>query len=400
MEGNTDFAGHDHFSIGHRTEKLQDSSGMKTLGFILQKEFRQIFRDKSILALMFAMPVIQLIILPLAMNFDVKNINVSVTDLDHSTYSTRFISKIGSSGYFRIVSEDPSYRQALRHIENGTADLVLEIPPHFEKNLIREGSQKMGVSVDAINGTKALIGGGYINAMIADFNADLMINQGPQSQRNSKTDQIDVTYSNWFNPLAEYKFNTVPAILVLLLTLIGGFISALNIVREKELGTIEQINVTPIKKWEFILGKLIPFWMIGIIVFSIGLLVCWLVYGIVPLGSIGLLYLFGAVYLIALLGFGLLISTISSSQVQAMFVAFFFIMIFMLMSGLFTAVESMPVWARIISNLTPVTHLIRVMRMIVLKGSRFPDVQTEFIYLLLFAFVLNGWAIWNYRKTT
>jgi ABC-2 type transport system permease protein len=349
---------------------------------------------------MFAMPVIQLIILPLAMNFDVKNINVAVTDQDHSTFSARFVSKIGSSGYFRIVSQDQSYRQALRHIENGTADLALEIPPHFEKNLIREGSQKMGISVDAINGTKALIGGGYLNAVIADFDADLEVNQGEQGQIRNNSDQIDITYSNWFNPHAEFKFNIVPAILVLLLTLIGGFISALNIVREKELGTIEQINVTPIKKWQFILGKLIPFWMIGIIVFSLGLLVCWLVYGIVPQGSLGLIYLFGAVYLVALLGFGLLISTISSSQVQAMFVAFFFVMIFMLMSGLFTAVDSMPAWARIISNLTPVTHLIKVMRMIVLKGSRFADVQMEFVYLLIFAFVLNGWAIWNYRKTT
>ena len=373
---------------------------MKTLSFILQKEFRQIFRDKSILALMLVMPVIQLIILPLAMNFDVKNINVSVADQDHSTYSARFVSKVGSSGYFHIVSQDQSYREALRHIENGTADLVLEIPPHFEKNLIREGNQKMGISVDAINGTKALIGGGYLNALIADYNADLEINQVAQSQISNIPDQIDITYSNWFNSLAEYKFNTVPAILVLLLTLIGGFVSSLNIVREKELGTIEQINVTPVKKWEFILGKLIPFWMIGIIVFSIGLLVCWLVYGIIPQGSLGLIYLFGAVYLVALLGFGLLISTFSSSQVQAMFVAFFFIMIFMLMSGLFTSVESMPAWARVISNLTPVTHLIRVMRMIVLKGSQFPDVQMEFVYLLIFAFVLNGWAIWNYRKTT
>lgn len=345
---------------------------MKVLQFILQKEFRQIFRDKAILALMFVMPVVQLIILPLAMNFDVKNINVAISDQDHSSYSARLISKIASSGYFHIVSHDQSYLQALRNIEMGSADLVLEIPPHFEKNLIREGSQKIGISVDAINGTKALIGGGYLNAVVADFDADLEINLKTGFNSKSNTDQIDITYSNWFNPLSEYKFNTVPAILVLLLTLIGGFVSALNIVREKELGTIEQINVTPIKKWQFILGKLIPFWMIGMIVFSIGLLVCWLVYGIVPLGSLALIYLFGAVYLVALLGLGLLISTISSSQVQAMFVAFFFIMIFMLMSGLFTAVDSMPAWARIISNLTPVTHLIKVMRMIVLKGSRFP----------------------------
>ncbi len=372
---------------------------MKVLRFILQKEFRQIFRDKSILALMFVMPVVQLIIIPLAMNFDVKNINVSITDHDHSTYSGKLISKIASSGYFRIISIDPSYRNALMKIERGDADLVMEIPPSFEKNLVREGVEKVGISVDAINGTKALIGGGYLNAVISDFSANLEINLKTASGKQNQG-LIDIRYSNWFNPLAEYKYNIVPAILVLLLTMIGGFISSLNIVREKELGTIEQINVTPIKKWQFITGKLIPFWMIGMIVFSIGLLVCRLVYGISPQGSIGLLYLFAAVYLVALLGFGLLISTFSNSQVQAMFVAFFFMMIFMLMSGLFTSVESMPGWARTISNLTPVTHFIRVMRMIVLKGSGFQDVRMEFIYLCCFALVLNGWAIWNYKKTS
>jgi ABC-2 type transport system permease protein len=372
---------------------------MKVLGFILQKEFRQIFRDKTILAMMFVMPTVQLIVMPLAMNFDVKNINVSVVDHDNSSYSQSLVTKVGASGYFRIVSFDPSYKKALEHIEKGDADVVMEIPSGFERNLVREGSQKIGISVDAINGTKAALGGGYLASVIADYNADLDINVKAPAQTANPA-MIDITYSNWYNPLAEYKYYIVPGILVILLTMIGGFITALNIVKEKEVGTIEQINVTPIKKWEFILGKLVPFWVIGMVVFTIGLGVCWLVYGIWPVGNIGLIYLFAAVYLIALLGFGLLISTYSDSQIQAMFVAFFFVMIFMLMSGLFTSVESMPLWARMISYLTPVTHFIRVVRMIVLKGSGLQDVKNEMYYLLAFAAILNGWAIWNYRKTS
>jgi ABC-2 type transport system permease protein len=191
----------------------------------------------------------------------------------------------------------------------------------------------------------------------------------------------------------------VPGILVLLLTLIAGFIAALNIVREKEIGTIEQINVTPIKKWEFILGKLIPFWIVGIIVFTVGLIVMYIVYGIFPKGSIAVLYLFAAVYLVALLGFGLLISTISNSQLQAMFIAFFFMMIFMLMSGFFTSIDSMPDWARRFSNITPVTHFITVVRLIVLKGSGLEQLKNELFYLVGFAVFLNGCAILNYRKT-
>jgi len=374
---------------------------MKKLGFLLQKEFRQIFRDKTILAMMMGVPVIQLLILPWAMNLNIKNINLSVVDHDHSTYSQQLITNIGSSGYFRIVSADASYQQALEHIEHGTADLIMELPSGFESRLVREGRQTIGISVDAINGAKASIGRAYLSSLISDFNENLAINRLNVPDPATKPyGFIDVTYRNWYNPREEYKLFFVPGVLVLLLTLIGGFMTALNIVREKEVGTIEQINVTPIQKWEFILGKLIPFWIIGMIVFTIGLTVSRLVYGISPAGSLPLLYLVAGTYMIALLGFGLLISTFSNSQVQAMFIAFFFILIFILMSGLFTAIQSMPPWARMISEFTPVTHFIKVVRMIILKGSGFRDILGELGYILAFGVVLNGWAIWNYKKTS
>jgi ABC-2 type transport system permease protein len=374
---------------------------MKKLGFLLQKEFRQIFRDKTILAMMIGVPVIQLIIIPWAMNLDIKNINLSIVDKDHSTFSQQLITKIGSSGYFRIISSDRTYAEALEHIENGSSDLIMELPEGFERNLVRDGNQKIGISVDAINGSKASIGGAYLGSVIADFDAGLKINQVKVPDSLSKSGSfIDITFSNWFNPHAEYKFFFVPGVLVLLLTMIGGFMTALNIVREKEVGTIEQINVTPIKKWEFILGKLIPFWIIGMIVFTIGLIVIRVVYGITSVGSIPLLYSVAATYMIALLGFGLLVSTYCENQVQAMFIAFFFILIFILMSGLFTSVQSMPDWAQDISAFTPVSHFIKIVRMIMLKGSGFSDIMKELGYILAFGLVLNSWAIWNYKKTS
>lgn len=160
------------------------------------------------------------------------------------------------------------------------------------------------------------------------------------------------------------------------------------------------IKVTPIKKWQFILGKLIPFWIIGLLVFTLGLVVMYLFYGIFPKGSLLVLYLFAAVYLVALLGFGLLISTFADTQLQAMFIAFFFMMIFMLMSGFFTSIDSMPDWAITVSNFTPVTHFIKVVRLIVLKGSGLSDVTMELFYISLFAVGLNAFAIWNYKKTS
>lgn len=351
--------------------------------------------------MMFAMPIIQLIILPLAANFEVKNINVVYVDHDHSSYSRSLFNKLDASEYFKIVGHRFNYNDGLKMIEEGEGDLMLEIPSGFERNLVREKAQQVAITVDAINGTKSALGGAYMTKVLESFNRDLdVIVKAASPGFNQASAKIDVAGVNWYNPRAEYKYYMVPGILVLLLTLIGGFITALNIVREKEIGTIEQINVTPVRKWQFILGKLIPFWLVGMIVFTIGLAVMYVVYGIFPQGSFALLYLFAAVYLVALLGFGLLISTFAETQLQAMFIAFFFMMIFMLMSGFFTSTDSMPGWGRAIAQFTPVTHFVKVVRLVVLKGSGFGEVGLELLYLTGFALALNGLAIFNYRKTS
>jgi drug efflux transport system permease protein len=371
---------------------------MRTLKFLLKKEFRQIFRNKAILPIIFILPMIQLLIMPLAADFNVKYINIAIVDNDHSTYTQQLITKIGSSGYFHIQGYNGSYKQALHMVESEKADIILEIPVGFERNLIREGAQKVLLSADAINGIKGSLGSAYLTSVLADFNADIRLHL-TQPQKTNAEPMIDVVPVNWFNPLLNYQQFMVPGILVILVTMVAGFISALNIVKEKEMGTIEQINVTPIKKWQFIAGKLIPFWLIGMFDFTIGLLIARFVYGVIPVGHLAVLYLFLAVYLVALLGFGLLVSTYSDNQLQAMFVAFFFIMIFILMSGLFTSVDNMPIWARAIARMTPVTYFMDVIRMIILKGSGFSDIKTQFFIELGFAIVLNGWAILNYRKT-
>lgn len=372
---------------------------MRTLRFLLRKEFRQIFRNKALLPLLFAVPIIQLLILPLAADYEIKNINITIVDHDHSTYSQQLISKIGSSGYFRIAGYMAGFNEAFRQIEENQSDLILEIPQGFERNLVRENKQQLFMAINAINGVKASLGGAYLNQIIADYNMDIRANWVQQPKFNPNP-VIEITHSNWFNPLMNYRFYMVPGILALLVTMICAYMCSLNIVKEKEAGTIEQINVTPIKKFHFILGKLIPFWVIGMVVFTVGLFgIGWLVYGIVPVGNLLLLYGYLSIYLVALLGLGLLISTYSETQQQAMSVAFFFMMIFILMSGLFTPIESMPRWAYIITQCSPVTYFIEVMRMIVLKGSDFADVKYHFLIMVGFALSLNGWAILNYKKT-
>lgn len=371
---------------------------MRTIGFLLEKEFRQIFRNKTLLAIILFVPVVQLLILPLAANYEVKNIKLFVVNHDNSLAARGLIMKIAASGYFQLSHTGQSFRDGLADVESDRADLLLEIPPDFEKDLVKENQKRVLVTVNAINGVKAGLGAAYINAIIREYNQEIRVSwNGP---RQHQAPVIAVVPSNWYNPHMSYQLFMVPGILAILVTMICCYLSALNIVREKETGTIEQINVTPIRKHHFILGKLIPFWILGMVVFTVGLLLGWSVYGIVPVGSIALLYFFLSFYLLAVLGLGLLISTYAETQQQAMFIAFFFVMIFILMSGLFTSIDSMPGWAQMVSRLNPVTYFIDVMRMVVLKGSGTRDILPHTGAVIFFVVIFNAWAIVNYRKTS
>lgn len=373
---------------------------MRPLKFILVKEFKQIFRNKALLPLIFAMPLIQLLIIPLAADYEIKNINISIIDNDQSNYSRKLTSKILASKYFQLVGYHHTFGESLKEIETDQADLVLEIPQNFEADLSRNRFEELFIAVNAINGTKAMLGGAYLSSIIGDFNQNIN-SQLTISSISGEIKKIEVASQNWFNPYLNYKLFMVPAILVILVTMIGSYMCALNIVKEKEVGTIEQINVSPIKKHQYILGKLIPFWIIGVVDFTIGFfLVSWLVYGIVPVGNLFLLYGYLALFLIAILGFGLLISTYSETQQQAMSISFFFMMVFILMSGLFTSIDAMPDWAQNIAHANPVTYFIQVMRMVVLKGSGLQNITKHIFIMVGFAILFNTWAIINYRKTT
>ena len=373
---------------------------MKTILFIIQKEFKQIFRNKSMLPIIFILPLMQLIILSNAASFEVKNIKFSYIDHDRSAASRELISKFQASNYFDIISEFQSKKQANLQMRKGNVDVILEIPIHFERNLIKQQNTNLSVSINAIDGAAAGVSNVYITQIISGFNQSIQTQLQTYNHGNFvQPENIMTIPSFWYNKTLNYKTFMVPGILVLLVTMLSLFLSSMNIVREKEVGTLEQINVTPIKKHQFIIGKLFPFWVLGLVILTVGLIIAKVIFNVPILGNIFLIYGFTSVYLILILGIGLFISNHTETQQQAMFIAWFFTVIFILMSGLFTPIESMPTWAQNVTYFNPIRYFVEVIRMVMLKGAGFNEIKEQMSIIAIYAFVINGFAVWSYRKT-
>lgn len=373
------------------------------LKFLIEKEFKQLLRNSFLPRLIIGYPCMVMIIMPWAANMEIKNISVNVVDNDHSVVSQRLIHKIDASSYFRLNNLSPTYNSALRDIESGDADVILEIPRHFEKKLENGEASHVLLAANAVNGSKGGLASSYMTATLADYNAQLHAENPSsgivQEAASSVQPSVSVSEKNLYNPHLNYKLFMVPALMVMLVTVICGFLPALNIVSEKEVGTIEQMNVTPVGKFKFILAKLIPFWVVGFVVLTLSFGFAWLIYGILPVGSLGIIYLLSALFVLVMSGFGLVISNHSATMQQAMFVMFFFIIILLLMSGLFTPVMSMPQWAQIITILNPLKYFVDIMRMVYLKGSGLTDLTLQIGALLAFATLFNFWAVKSYRKS-
>jgi ABC-2 type transport system permease protein len=370
---------------------------MKKILYILQKEFIHILRDKTMLPMIFGVPIIQLLVLVHAATFEMKSIDMIVVDKDLSSTSRELVNKFEGSPFYNISGRSFSIDEAQREIEKNKADIILHIPAGFERELIRNNSSEIQLLIDGINGTAASITNSYSTAVITSFNKNVII-ELTQMPQLADMEPIEIQTSYWYNPELNYKTYMLPGILVILVTIISLFMTAMNIVREKELGTIEQINVTPIRKHEFIIGKLVPFLIIAVFELAFGLTVGKLLFDIPIIGNIGLLFGFTLVYLIVILSFGLLISTLSSTQQQVMFISFFFMLVFILMSGIFTPTESMPIWAQRVNMINPVYYYMRVIRMILLKGSEFWNISREFFSLLIYGIIMLSLSVWRYRK--
>lgn len=364
--------------------------------FLLQKEIIQLLRNGFLPRLIVVFPVAVILILPWAADMEIKNVNLSVLDHDKSVASRNLISKIDASNYFILTQNAANIKDATLCIETNECDIILEIPAEFERELFKENGSQTAIYANAINSNKGIIGSGYLASIINDF-SDFRKYEG-NINRQKALPPINIIQKYYFNKRLDYKSYMIPALTVMVLSMLCGFLPALNIVSEKEKGNIEQINASPVSRFAFIAAKLIPYWATGFLVLTICFTLAYFVYDLSPRGSIIAIYTFTILYVFGISGVGLVISNHSNTMQQGMFVIFFFMLILMLMSGLFTPVSSMPDWAQAITVVNPLKYFMESLRMIYLKGSPPEVLWQQFMALGIFAIIFDTWAVISYRK--
>ncbi len=371
---------------------------MRVILILIKKEFLQVFRNSLLWKILLIAPIAEFLLFPFTADYEIKNVHIGFIDYDKSKMTTEIQSKFSSSEYFINHGVINSRAEAERLMQADEIDFIIEFPDDFEKSVVKQQPTKIAITANAINTVKAGLGSEYVQTVLANYLMDVAAGM-PNIQQEQQANLI-ATNIYWFNEQMSYKSLIVPGLLIILVTLIGAYVTALNIVREKELGTIEQINVTPIKKWQFLLGKMIPFWILGILEFGIGLIIMRFVFGISIQGSLGLLLALTAVYLLVMLGLGFFISSVSKTQLQAMFIVFFLFILFVMMAGVLTPIEGMPDWAKYINYINPMSFFMVAIKTIILKGSGFESIQEQFYILVTMAVLLNTAVLLSYREKT
>ena len=344
------------------------------LRHLIQKEFLQIRRNPFLPKLILLFPIVIMCIMPWVMQMEVKNIVVDVVDIDHTIESQRLVQQIAVSNYFIFGGQKASYAEAIKDIEKGKADVILEI---------RDG--KYLIAANAVNGTKGSMGSAYLSQIVT-------------SRQPIANFQLSVL--NLYNKHQNYKLFMIPALLAIVMMLMTGFLPTLNIVGEKETGTIEQMNVTPVSKWAFILSKLIPYWLIALFVITVCLLLAWLIYGLTPAGSLWLVYVLAMLLALFFSSFGLIVSNYSETMQQAVFVMWFFVVTIMLLSGLFTPTRSMPEWAYLTTYVNPMHYFIDAIRTVFIRGGGLREVEHQLLALLTIGLFMAAWAVQSYKKNS
>lgn len=364
----------------------------RILQALLRKEVKLMKRNPLIPKIIIGMPIMVMLVLPLVANLEVKNVEITVVDNDHSQLSRRIIADMEASECLQVKNIASTYDEAMITVENGDADVILTIPPRFSREF-SSGGAKIDIEANGVNATKGMLGAQYVSQSVMETLGAWRQEKGIPMVAAPATSVIDL-----YNPTLNFRNYMIPALIVVLLIIICGFLPALNLVSEKESGTMEALNVTPVSRFTFVLSKLIPFWITGLIVVTVGMVIGWIVYGLVPAGNIASIYLAAILFSLTMSGLGVTIANKSATMLQSIFVMFAFIMIFQLMSGLFTPIRSMPEWAQYMTYAIPPRYFIEIMRSVYLKGAGISDLWPQYLAIASFAIVLSLLAAMTYAK--
>lgn len=366
---------------------MRVKDNMRILGALLRKEVKLMRRNPIIPKMIVVMPVMVMLLLPLVVTMDVKNVKVAIVDNDRSELSRRVMADMDATEELVVTDVFGSYDEARKNMEGGKSDVILTIPAHWWRDM-----QALDVEANGVNATKGTLGAQYVTTSVVNT-----IKQW-REERGMEMEAPAITVSDRFNPTLNFKNFMIPALLIILLIIICGFLPTLNLVSEKESGTIEAMNVTPVGRFTFVLSKLIPFWVTGVFVVTVAMLIGWLVYGLRPEGSVGAIYLAAILFSLIMSGMGVAIANQSATMLQSIFVMFAFIMIFQLMGGLFTPISSMPEWAQMITYVLPPRYFNEIIRAIYLKGATIGDLWVQYLCLAGIAAAICVIAAVSYKK--
>lgn len=372
---------------------------MSRISHLVRKEFQQLRRDKRMLRMVFIAPVIQLLIMGYAANLDVRQIPTVVCDLDRTVASRQLVGSFLHSGYFTEAARVDSPAGIDRYLEHGRAAVALVVPRGYGEQLAGGGAAELQLLADGSESNVAIAALNYA-AVIVNRRAEGAVRERlARAGLPVRQARIDVEARVWYNPELKSRNFMVPGILAQLLLLMTMLLTSLAIVKEKENGTLEQLIVTPLKPFELVLGKLLPFVLVGFIDIVLVLLVALLLFGIRVQGSLPLLFVLSGVFLLTTLGLGLLISTVSRNQQQAMMTAVFFVMLPMIMlSGFVFPIENMPLPIRLLTYLMPLRYYFVIIRGLFLKGSGLAELWDETLILAGFGVAILGLASLRFRK--
>jgi ABC-2 type transport system permease protein len=356
---------------------------MKKIWYLVKKELRQVSRDINMLRVIFVIPMIQLMVLGYAITTDIKNIDILICDFDDSAISRDLIERFSHSEYFTQINEPGAPGHIEQYLFTGKAVIALTIPKNFARDLKTHDNPEIQILLDGQNSNTSAVALGYCNRILLQFMQESVtsdLRRAPAFARSIHT--IAPVSRVWYNPELKSVYFMIPGIISILLTIITMLLTSLAIVKEREIGTLEQLMVTPLTSGQIIAGKTIPFAFLGFLEMGIAMTFGVLWFKVPIVGSLPLLAFLSAAFILTCLGLGIFISTLVNTQQQALFISWFFLVTFILLSGFFYPIENMPQWVQVITLINPLRYFIEILRELFLKGAGISVLWPELLSLL------------------